>query len=169
MRTILTLVFTLVAAICSAQALNTVPYVDIKKYSGLWYEIAHLPIKFQKGCTNTTAEYTLTDENYLIVKNTCLRNGQEAAVKGKAFVVKNSGNAKLRVQFFWPFKADYWILALDDDYNYAVIGNESRKNMWILSRSPVLDNLILQSLLTEMKVKAFPVEELTFTAHENEK
>ena len=169
MKAILIFIFTSISTICSAQVLNTVPYVDIKKYSGLWYEIAHLPVKFQKGCTNTTAEYTLTDDNYLIVINRCLRNGQEASVKGKAFVVKNSGNAKLRVQFFWPLRADYWILALDDDYNYAVVGNESRKNMWILSRSPVLDNLILQSLLSEMKEKGFPVEDMTFTVHDNKK
>jgi len=90
------------------QSLQTVPYVDLKKYAGTWYEIASFPQRFQKDCIGTTAEYSLTDKGYVVVENRCNKGsitGKQAYIKGKAFVVENSGNAKLLVQFFWPFKA----------------------------------------------------------------
>ena len=90
----------------NAQTIQAVPHVDLKKYAGKWYEIASYPQRFQKGCHCTTAEYTLSDKGYVIVENRCNRNsinGKQSYIKGKAFVEKNSGNAKLKVQFFWPF------------------------------------------------------------------
>ena len=77
-----------------AQTLQTVPHVDLTKYAGKWYEIASYPQRFQKGCHSTTAEYSLSDKGYVIVENQCNRdsiNGKRTYIKGKAFVVKNSG------------------------------------------------------------------------------
>src|SRR3954466_14181397 len=85
----------------NAQKLETVPHVDLNKYAGKWYEIASYPQRFQKGCNCTTAEYTLSEKGYVIVENRCNKdsvNGKQSYIKGKAFVVKNSGNAKLKVQ-----------------------------------------------------------------------
>ena len=101
------LLLVMTTATSNAQKLQTVPYVDLNKYAGKWYEIASYPQRFQKGCHCTTAEYTLSDKGYVIVENRCKRdsvNGKQSYIKGKAFVEKNSGNAKLKVQFFWPFK-----------------------------------------------------------------
>ena len=81
----------------NAQNLDTVSYVDLAKYAGKWYEIASYPQRFQKGCHCTTAEYSLSDKGYVIVENRCNRdsiNGKSSYIKGKAFVEKNSGNAK---------------------------------------------------------------------------
>ena len=94
-----------------AQPLKTVPYVDLNRYAGLWYEIASYPQRFQQGCHRTTAEYTLSDKGYVIVENRCNRDsvdGKQSYIRGKAFVQKNSGNARLKVQFFWPFRGDYY-------------------------------------------------------------
>ena len=113
----------------SAQELQTIPYVDLERYAGLWYEIASYPQRFQEGCTATTAEYTLSDKGYVIVENRCNKytlDGKQSYIKGKAFVVKNSGNAKLKVQFFWPFRGSYWIIDLADDYNYAVVSHPGK-------------------------------------------
>jgi len=91
-------------AALNTQKLQTVRYVDLNKYAGKWYEIASYPQRFQKGCHCTTAEYTLSDKGYVIVENRCNRgsiNGKQSYIKGKAFVEKNSGNAKLKVQFFY--------------------------------------------------------------------
>ena len=108
--TFLSIFIIMVSNTSHAQSLQTVPNVDLNKYAGKWYEIASYPQRFQKGCHCTTAEYTLSEKGYVIVENRCNRNsvtGKESYIKGKAFVEEGSGNAKLKVQFFWPFKAKY--------------------------------------------------------------
>ncbi len=150
----------------NAQTLQTVPFVDLAKYSGKWYEIAAYPQRFQKGCTCTTAEYTATDKGYIIVENRCNKdtvNGKKSYIKGKAFVDKNSGNAKLKVQFFWPFRGKYWIIDLAADYNYAVVGHPNKKYLWILCRTPKLDGLIYQQILSRLKEKGFDIGKLVQT------
>lgn len=149
-----------------AQPLKTVPAVDLKKYAGKWYEIASYFQKFQKGCHCTTAEYTLTDKDYVIVENRCNRdsiNGKESYIKGKAFVDKNSGNAKLRVQFFWPFRGKYWIIDLADDYSYAVVSHPNRQYLWILSRTPKMDPEAYNKILLRLKERGFDLGRLKQT------
>jgi apolipoprotein D and lipocalin family protein len=149
-----------------SQTLQTVPFVDIEKYAGTWYEIASFPQRFQKNCTNTTAEYSLTDKDYLIVVNKCNKDsidGKLVMVKGKAFIEKNSGNAKLKIQFFWPFKGKYWIIDLADDYSYAVVGHPNRKYLWILSRTKTLDINIYDKILKDCSSKGFDVSKIKIT------
>ena len=144
---------------------ETVPYVDLERYSGLWYEIASFPARFQEGCHCTTAEYTLSpDGSYVSVKNRCRRDsvtGSERSVRGKAFVVSGSGNAKLRVQFFWPFRAPYWIIGLADDYSWALVSGPSRKYLWILSRTPQMDEETYQHILEKLQQQGFDTSRLT--------
>jgi apolipoprotein D and lipocalin family protein len=150
----------------NAQALETVPYVDLNKYSGKWHEIASYPQRFQKGCHCTTAEYTLSDKGYVIVENRCNKdsvNGKESYIKGKAFVADGSGNAKLKVQFFWPFRAKYWIIDLADDYSYAVVSHPNKKYLWILSRTSKMDDVIYNQILERLKLKGFDLTKLQKT------
>ena len=150
----------------NAQILKTVSYVDLNKYAGKWFEIASFPQRFQKGCHCTTAEYTLCKKGYVIVQNRCNRDsidGKQSYIKGKAFVVRNSGNAKLKVQFFWPFKGKYWIIDLADDYSYAVVSHPNRKYLWILSRTPRMDNAIYQQILSRLEEKGFDLTKLKTT------
>ena len=121
---------------------ETVKEVDLARYMGKWFEIAAFPQKFQKGCHCTTAEYELTVQGTVKVVNTCRKGGADGKVsraKGKAWVVPGTGNARLKVQFFWPFKGNYWIIDLADDYSFAVVGDPSRKYLWVLSRTPRMD------------------------------
>ncbi|HQQ92951.1 MAG TPA: lipocalin family protein [Bacteroidia bacterium] len=125
----------------NGQTLQTVAFVDLEKYAGKWYEIASYPQTFQKGCHCTTAEYTLSDKGYVVVENRCNKDsvqGKRSYIKGKAFVEKGSGNAKLKVQFFWPFRAKYWIIDLAPDYRYAVVSHPNKKYLWILCRTPAM-------------------------------
>ena len=148
------------------QTLQTVPFVDLTKYAGKWYEIASLPQRFQKGCNCSTAEYTLTDKGYVTVENKCNRdsiNGKQSYIKGKAFVVENSGNAKLKVQFFWPFKGKYWIIDLAEDYSYAVVGHPNRKYLWILSRTPAMNDNTYHQIISRIKEKGFDVSKIKIT------
>jgi apolipoprotein D and lipocalin family protein len=150
----------------SAQPVRTVPHVDLTRYVGKWYEIASLPNRFQRDCYCTTAEYTLTDKGYITVENRCNKGsiaGKESYIKGKAFLVKNSSNAKLKVQFFWPFKGDYWVIDLADDYGYAVVGHPNRRYLWILSRTPVLDDRIYEKLLLKIAAQGFDTSRIKHT------
>ncbi|MDN4166629.1 lipocalin family protein [Cytophagales bacterium LB-30] len=149
-----------------AQTLQTVSSVDLPKYEGKWYEIAAYPQRFQEGCHGTTAEYTWSDKGYLIVENRCNRdslNGRQSYIRGKAFVEKNSGNAKLKVQFFWPFKAKYWIIDRDEAYSFAVVSHPNRKYLWILSRTPQMDEETYAQILLRLKEKQFDVSQLKRT------
>lgn len=150
----------------NAQTLQTVRNVDLNKYVGKWFEIASYPQRFQKGCHCTTAEYTLSKKGYVIVENKCNRdsvNGKQSYIKGKAFVVKNTGNAKLKVQFFWPFTGKYWIIDLADDYSYAVVSHPNKKYLWILSRTPKMDDVIYQQIILRLKEKGFDLAKLQIT------
>jgi len=159
----LVLLFTLNAG---AQKLNTVEQVDLDRYKGKWYEIATFPQRYEKNCHCTTAEYSLSDEGYVIVENRCRqgsKNGEEKYIRGKAKPVKNYGNAKLKVQFFWPFKGKYWIIDLADDYSYAVVSHPNKKYLWILSRTPVMNEELYNQILRRLREKGFDLEKLRKT------
>ena len=154
------------ASILKSQVLQTVASVDVNRYSGKWYEIASFPQRFQKGCHCTTAEYSLSPNGYLIVENKCnigSVNGKQSYIKGKAFVEKNSGNAKLKVQFFWPLRAKYWIIDLAEDYSYAVVSHPSKKYLWILSRTPNMNDALYHQILSRLKEKGFELSKLQIT------
>ena len=161
----------LLLASCSGSypPMRTVDHVDLNRYLGTWYEIARLPNSFQEGCLCTTAEYELIDENTIRVTNTCRQDsalGDLDRAEGKAWVVPNSGNAKLEVSFFWPFKGDYWIIDLDkENYKYALVGTPSRKYLWILSRAPQLADSINNKLLSVAKQEGFDLTNFIKTEH----
>jgi apolipoprotein D and lipocalin family protein len=103
--------------------LPTVAQVDLARYAGAWYEIALLPNRFQKQCAaDTQARYRLDGDRVEVINRCRLADGRVDDIKGRANVVEGSGNAKLRVSFFWPFYGDYWVLALDDDYRQVLVG-----------------------------------------------
>lgn len=146
--------------------LETVPYVNLEKYAGKWFEIAAFPQRFQKGCNCTTADYKLHPDGYVEVYNSCNKNstdGPKKGINGKAFVADKQTNAKLKVQFFWPLKGDYWILELAEDYSYAVVGTPDRKYLWILARQPEMQPAVYQMLVTSAKNKGFDITKLKIT------
>jgi apolipoprotein D and lipocalin family protein len=144
--------------------LETVPDVDLNRYQGKWYEIASIPQRFTKGCHCTSAAYKLNPaEGYVEVYNSCYKggpNGKLSDVKGKAFPVEGSNNSKLKVQFFWPFRGDYWILELDPDYRYVMVGSPDRETLWFLARTPTLEKAIFDLLVQQASSKGFPVDKL---------
>lgn len=129
----------------AGDAPRAVPAVDLNRYAGTWYEIARFPNRFEDGpdlaCADVTATYTPRPDGRIGVLNRC-RNaaagGAQRDAQGSAYVVKGSQGAKLRVTFFWPFYGDYWVLGLDPDYRWAVVGDPRREYLWVLARSLVL-------------------------------
>lgn len=147
-------------------ALPVVPFVNVKRYMGLWYEIARLPARFERGCQAVTAEYHLRPDGQVTVRNSCRQDslhGPLETATGVARVVDRTTNAKLKVSFFRPFSGDYWILALDADYRYALVGEPSRENLWILCRTPHLERNLRDQLVAKARELGFPVEKLIFT------
>ena len=144
--------------------LETVEKVDLERYMGTSYEIASIPTSFQKGCHCTTAEYSMPKgKDYVKVLNKCRKGGLDAdwdKASGKAFVTDKITNAKLKVQFFWPFKGKYWIIGLDEEYNWAVVGHPNRNYLWILSRTPAMDDTTYQKLVDLAAAKDFDTSNL---------
>lgn len=150
----------------AAEPLPTVPHVDLNRYQGTWYEIARLPLYWERKCdSHVTATYTLRPDGKVTVLNQCRKaGGAESASTGTAEVATRDGsNAKLKVSFFWPFKGDYWILALDENYQWALVGTPNLKNLWILSRTPQLDHTVLDKLMDDARGMGFDIAKLIYT------
>ena len=138
--------------------LATVDFVDLDRYVGKWYEIARLEQRFQKGCINSTAEYSFRKDGDIRVVNRCEleESGKTKEAVGRAWVKDKQTNAKLRVQFVLTglklsfLSGKYWILDLAPDYSHVMVGDPSRKYFWLLSRTPQMD----AQLFTELMVKA---------------
>ena len=145
--------------------LEVVPHVELRKYLGKWYEVARLPFRFEEGCTGITATYSLSRDGNVSVLNECLKDGKLKQAKGKAKVVDKNTGAKLKVTFFWPFYGDYWIINLGKDYDYAVVGTPNRKYLWVLSRTPRMDDKLFSQLIESVKSKGFDVNKLIKTSH----
>lgn len=138
--------------------LRTVPRVDVKRYMGTWYEIASYPQRFQKGCTGTTATYSLLDDGRVRVENRCFKpnlDGELDTAKGLARVVDTQTNAKLEVSFFRPFWGDYWIVELGESYEYAAVGHPSRDYLWILSRTPEMPEPLYRELVQRLEAQGY--------------
>ena len=142
---------------------ETVSKVELTRYVGLWYEISSIPFFFAKGCVCSTANYTANADGTIRVENSCDRDGKRDLAVAKAWPVDET-NSKLKVEFFWPFSADYWIVALDADYKWAVVSNPSRSLLWILSRTPHLEQGVYESVVSDLKNNQFPVEQLVVTS-----
>jgi apolipoprotein D and lipocalin family protein len=158
------LVSTVMLASCaSLPPPATVPSVDLARYSGDWYEIESFPAWFQRGCAGTKASYTPTPDGRIRVINTCTRGQKSVSIEGVARVVPESNNSKLKVQFFWPFEGDYWILELDPAYRWAAVGHPNRKYLWILARDPQLDPAELAGIRAKLAAKGYDINRLRRT------
>ena len=138
--------------------LETVAAVELDRYLGRWYEIASYPAWFQRGCTATTAEYSRRPDGAIRVVNSCRKgslDGKVKMAKGKATVADPTSNARLKVSFFWPFAGDYWIIDLDPEYRWAVVGEPRRNYLWILSRTPAMDEATYQAIVPRLPDRGY--------------
>ena len=147
--------------------LKTVEKVELNRYLGTWYEVASFPQSFQKGCTATTAHYALREDGEIDVTNRCRKGsleGQEANARGRARVVDSKSNARLEVSFFRPFWGTYWIIDLDPEYAFAVVGHPSRDYLWILSRTPTLEPSVYAGIIGRLQAQGYETDRLVSTA-----
>ncbi len=147
--------------------LPTVEKVDLNRYSGLWYEIARLPNSFEKGLECVTATYTLKPNGKVEVLNKgfSAKKGAFKSSKGRAWVPDGNFPGRLKVSFFWPFAGNYYIISLDPDYQYALVGDPSREYLWVLSRTNKLDEAIYAELLSTARTHGFATDQLLRVQH----
>jgi apolipoprotein D and lipocalin family protein len=168
------LVLSLALAGCAASTtarlklpeLRTVERVDLGRYAGTWYEIASFPQRFQRGCTGSMATYAVRPDGEVDVLNRCRLerlDGVEKAARGRARVVDPVTRAKLEVSFFRPFWGDYWIVDLGADYEFAVVGHPGRDYLWILSRTPQMDDALYEGIVGRLRDQGYAVERLRRT------
>lgn len=143
--------------------------VDIDRYLGLWYEFARYDNRFERGCEAVTAEYSLRPDGLIGIVNACRKGGlfgprRAGAARGR--VVQGSGNAKLKLSFFGPFFwGDYWVLDRAEDYSWSIVGEGSRRYLWILTREahPAPESRAL--LLDRVRTFGYHPERLHLTRH----
>lgn len=129
---------------------------DLSKYLGQWYEIARFDHSFERGMSNVTADYFLRDDGKVDVVNSGWKNGKFKVANGKARQPDPLGDpARLEVSFFLFFYSDYNILMLDEDYEVALVGSKSQDYLWILSRTPVLEDYIIKQVLAEAESRGY--------------
>jgi len=151
----------------------TAAFVDLRRYMGRWYEIARLPYFTQRRCVkDVQADYVLGADGMVYVTNRCTHDdGNIGTAKGVARVVDRASNARLEISFrtlygvhvLWD---DYWVIGVGADYDYALVGQPTRKRGWVLSRDPRPDEAKVQSWLAEFAEKGFPAGEFLRTRQE---
>lgn len=151
--------------------LKTVDEVDLDRYLGKWYEYARYPNAFQKNIVGVIAEYRLRKDGRLDVINSGkvgTLNGKNDRSKSLGWVVEDTKNTRWRVQFIWPFSVPYWIIDLDDDYQWAVVGQPSRKYLWVLSRTAHLDEEVYRGICKRLQEQGYDSARLKKTPQPNE-
>lgn len=156
----------------AAEPVRSVPELDISRYAGHWHEIAHLPVFFQRKCVgDITAAYTLREDGMLGVANACrTRDGTRDAVEGIARRVEgHPGRLQVRFAPDWmswlPMVwADYWVIDLDPDYQWAVVGSPNRKYLWILSRTPTMERALFERIKARAQAMGYDLEPLVMAA-----
>ena len=145
-----------------ATELPTVSSVDLARYLGRWYEIARFDHRFERGCSDVEAFYTLREDGMIGVVNRCHLHAENRTkeANGRAYIVDETSNAKLKVTFFWPFYGNYWIIDLAEDYRYAVVSEPSKEYFWILSRTPKMAQEDLDHILSSASTLGFDTSKL---------
>ncbi len=176
-RTLLSLLLTFVLVTAAgppalAAAPEPVAAVDLMRYQGRWLQLATIPAPFQRDCArNTSANYTALSDGLIKVVNRCTaKDGRRITIEGRARVVDESNNAKLQVTFVqqngtWIFVpgGDYWILGLDADYQWAIVGDPARQGGFVLARQSSLTGLQLLQVLVTLITKGYDPCRFTLT------
>ena len=143
--------------------------VDLKRYAGVWYSQYSIPTMFDRGTRETTARYTWSPKGYYNSFTTYKKPNSEEiySTTSKIFPVSKTNNSQMKAQFIWPYKVDYWVIELADDYSYAVVGHPDTKFLFIMTRQKVMDKKLYQDIVERCKQKGYDVSKLISQNHRN--
>ena len=143
---------------------TVVKELDLQKYLGTWYEIARYNHRFERGLAGVTADYSIREDGKIKVLNSGYKkslDGRFKQAEGKAYLPDPELEpGKLKVSFFWNFYGDYFVLDLDENYQWAIVGSSSDKYLWVLSRIPQLDQDLYYELLDKIKLRGYDISQL---------
>ena len=156
--------FSLLGSSCRADSdPRVVSELDLGKYAGHWFEIGHNPNFFQRNCERSSAEYTARPDGSIGVVNTCFRDNKPySSIEGVATVVNAAEPAKLIVDFGFFRRGDYWVVALDKDYQWAVVSGPGKSSLFILARKAPMDPSLLSSILKALAAEGFDTSNIVF-------
>ena len=174
-RTRATSLLTILAVFMTActgapEGVEPVSDFELDRYLGTWYEIARLDHRFERGLSNVTANYSLRDDGGVKVINRGYNAEDQEwdEAEGKAYFVGDEDIGQLKVSFFGPFYGGYNVIELDKaGYQYSMVAGPDRSYLWILSRSPDLDDAVLERLLAKAGELGFPLGELIMVEHDS--
>lgn len=160
-----TIILLLMTISCNRNKLISKPVqnFDINKYLGTWYEIARTDNKFEKGCTNVSAEYTMRSDNGIQVINKCNVDGDSRLATGRGYFTNAKNIGSLKVTFFWPFYGNYNIIYIDKNYQYALVDGGSLDYLWILSKTKTIPQEQKSQMLNIAKENGFNVDNLIYS------
>lgn len=147
--------------------------LDLARYSGRWHEIAHLPIRFERKCAgDIVASYTPGDNDIIAAHYACrTRSGKTEDVHAVAKRSKGQPAGAFKVRFVprwlaWLPKmwGDYWVIDLDPDYQWAVIGGPSGEHLWVMARRPGMQRALFEQIRQRAQQRGYPVDKLILTA-----
>jgi len=149
--------------ICTGSIPNkTVDRVDLKRFAGTWYCLYSIPTMFDKGSREMITHYTWDKDGYYDVVTTCKKDESPElhTFTSKIFQVKGTNNSRMKAQFIWPIKVDYWVIDLADDYSYTVVGHPDHKFLYIMARKPEMDKALYEQIVAKCKSMGYPVDQL---------
>jgi apolipoprotein D and lipocalin family protein len=145
---------------------STVPSLDLHRYMGRWYEVARLPNRFQNHCVgDVIVDYSLRPDGKMALANQCRQADGKTDVSHAVGHLARPGGppSQLKVVFFWPLQADYWVIDLDPDYRWAVVADPDRTKLWVLSRTPSIDPPTYQDILKRAGAQGYDVRKIEVT------
>jgi apolipoprotein D and lipocalin family protein len=145
-----------------------VPKVDIMAYAGKWYSLYSIPTFMDKHWKQRAETYVVHPDGFYAVFTTYKLSGDDKQhyVRSKLFVVRGYKNAAFKAQFIWPFKVDYWVIELADDYSYVVVGHPRHKNLFIMARKPEMADDLLREVIARCKEKGYDTSKLVYQEHQ---
>jgi len=155
---------------CLGAPEGVIPVKDfsIDRYLGKWYEVARLDHSFERGLSAVTAEYSLRDDGGVRVINSGLstESGERSEAEGRAYFVEDADQGYLKVSFFGPFFGSYIIFELDTEgYEYAFVAGNNTNYLWLLARTPVVSDKVMERFIEQSKALGFATDELIFVKH----
>ena len=163
------LVTILLLASCTATTpIKTVSQVDLDRFMGKWYVIANIPTFFERDVLNPTETYELTPEGYIDTKFEFYDPNSERSksYNPKAYILNKETNATWGMQFIWPFKADFRIVYLNQDYSATVIGRSKRDYIWLMARTPEISDSIYEDMLKKAETLGYDVTKIERAIHQ---
>lgn len=158
----LTLIALLSACTSLPDNVEPVKNFDVNKYLGKWYEVARLDHSFERGLSKVSAEYVMREDGGVDVINRGYSEQDQEwnEALGKAYFVDDKNTGHLKVSFFGPFYSSYVVFELGEQYDYAFISGFNTNYLWLLSRTPTVDDAIKQRFISQAKEKGFDTSEL---------